>query len=180
MKHKHDWLWLAVLLASSCVTSLVCSADPAPLPDTTPWDLPQLQQAPPAVTWLKQDGPVHAFTYRGEPYQGHATSVFAYYASPSTLGSDTLQPPYPGIVLVHGGGGKAFPEWAELWAKRGYAAIAMDLAGCGPDGKPLPDGGPGQGDDTKFGGIDGARHRSVDLSRRRQRGPGAFVVAELE
>jgi dienelactone hydrolase len=93
-------------------------------------------------------------TYRGEPYQGHATSVFAYYASPRTLGSETPQPPYPGIVLVHGGGGQAFPNWAELWAKRGYAAVAMDLAGCGPDGKPLSDGGPGQGDDTKFGRID--------------------------
>ncbi|MHB8972628.1 MAG: alpha/beta hydrolase family protein [Pirellulaceae bacterium] len=154
MKHNAAWRWLAVLLATSCWTSFVCAADPAPLPATTPWDLSQLQQAPSAVTWLKQDGPVHAFTYRGEPYQGHATSVFAYYASPRTLGNEQPQPPYPGIVLVHGGGGKAFPEWAELWAKRGYAAVAMDLAGCGPDGKPLPDGGPGQGDDTKFGHID--------------------------
>src|SRR4029079_6138866 len=30
-------------------------------------------------------------------------------------------------------------------------ALAMDLAGHGRDRKPLPDGGPGQGDDTKFG-----------------------------
>ena len=36
-------------------------------------------------------------------------------------------------LLVHGGEGTAFREWAELWAKRGYAAIAMDLAGCGRD-----------------------------------------------
>ena len=54
------------------------------------------------------------------------------------------------MVLVHGGGGTAFTEWATLWAKRGYVAIAMDLAGNGPDGKRLPDGGPDQGDDTKF------------------------------
>ncbi len=61
---------------------------------------------------------------------------------------------YPAVVLVHGGGGKAFEEWARLWAERGYAAIAMDLGGCGPDRKPLPDGGPNQSDTVKFGAID--------------------------
>ncbi|MHB8957226.1 MAG: alpha/beta hydrolase family protein [Pirellulaceae bacterium] len=155
MKHDRTWQYLVLLLASCWAFSVGHSAEPAPLPATTPWDVPQLQHAPPDFTWLTQEGPVRSLTYRGEPYQGHATSVFAYYASPRTLGSDASPVPYPGIVLVHGGGGKAFAEWAELWAKRGYAAVAMDLAGCGPDGKRLPDGGPGQGDDTKFGGIDG-------------------------
>jgi dienelactone hydrolase len=53
------------------------------------------------------------------------------------------------MVLVHGGGGKAFRDWAEHWASRGYVALAMDTAGCGPNG-PLPDGGPDQSDTTKF------------------------------
>jgi pimeloyl-ACP methyl ester carboxylesterase len=81
--------------------------------------------------------------------------VFAYYASPATLAApDAGGKRFPAVVLVHGGGGTAFEEWAQLWAERGYAAIAMDLAGCGPERKPLPDGGPGQGDDEKFGSID--------------------------
>jgi dienelactone hydrolase len=54
------------------------------------------------------------------------------------------------MVLVHGGGGTAFPEWAALWAERGYAALAMDLAGCGPNRERLPDGGPGHGHEEKF------------------------------
>jgi dienelactone hydrolase len=53
------------------------------------------------------------------------------------------------MVLVHGGGGKAFRDWAEHWARRGYVALAMDTAGCGPNG-PLADGGPDQSDTTKF------------------------------
>jgi dienelactone hydrolase len=57
------------------------------------------------------------------------------------------------MVLAHGGGGKAFREWAELWARRGYAALAMDLAGHGPDGRRLPDGGPEQDDRTKFADV---------------------------
>jgi dienelactone hydrolase len=42
-----------------------------------------------------------------------------------------------------------------MWADRGYAAIAMDLSGRGPDGKRLEDGGPEQGDDVKFNDIAG-------------------------
>ena len=145
---------LALTVAMICAMPLARAADPAPLPATTPWDLPRLQNAPPAYTWVHQDRPIHALTYAGEPYQGRATRVFAYYASPTTLGAAAPQPPYPGLILVHGGGGKAFPEWARIWAERGYAALAMDLAGCGEDGQPLADGGPGQGDDTKFHAID--------------------------
>jgi dienelactone hydrolase len=54
------------------------------------------------------------------------------------------------MVLVHGGGGTAFEEWATLWAERGYAALVMDLAGCGPERKRLPDGGPDQKHQQKF------------------------------
>jgi dienelactone hydrolase len=109
---------------------------------------------------LTQDGSVHALTYAGELYRGQPTRVFAYYASPATIAAaagaaDTGVTRVPGIVLVHGGGGRAFSDWAELWARRGYAAIAMDLAGCGPDGQRLPDGGPDQSDETKFRAIDG-------------------------
>jgi dienelactone hydrolase len=50
---------------------------------------------------------------------------------------------------VHGGGGKAFKDWATHWAQRGYMALAMDLSGNGPAG-PLPEGGPDQSDATKF------------------------------
>jgi dienelactone hydrolase len=53
------------------------------------------------------------------------------------------------MVLVHGGGGKAFKDWATHWARRGYVVLAMDLSGNGPDGR-LPDGGPDQSDQTKF------------------------------
>ena len=91
--------------------------------------------------------------YAGEKYRGKPTRVFAYYASPKTLGKggdDNV----PGIVLVHGGGGTAFANWVELWAKRGYAAIAMDLAGCGEGRQRLPDGGPNQSHTEMFSTID--------------------------
>jgi dienelactone hydrolase len=96
------------------------------------------------VEWLDQSRPVSSVTYESEPFRGRATKVFAYLARPDGDG------PFPAMVLVHGGGGTAFKEWAELWAKRGYVALAMDLAGRGPDRNRLPDGGPDQDDRAKF------------------------------
>ncbi len=36
----------------------------------------------------------------------------------------------PGVVLVHGGGGTAFPNWVNYWNELGFAAIAMDNCGA--------------------------------------------------
>ena len=123
--------------------SSAAAAEPAARPDV-PWNMAALEKAPPAE-WGDPSGPVQEVYYEGEPLDGKPTRVFAYYAQPASG-----KGPFPGMVLVHGGGGTAFAEWATLWANRGYAALAMDLAGCGPDQKRLPDGGPGQGDDQKF------------------------------
>ncbi|MBI1348242.1 alpha/beta fold hydrolase [bacterium] len=140
---------------------------PSPrLPATSPWNLSELSQ-PPKMSWVDEAGPVRSLMYTGEPYNGQPTEVFAYYATPETLTGEAMPDrKFPAVVLVHGGGGTAFREWAELWAKRGYAAIAMDLAGHRPiEGKNahakenrtrLPDGAPDQGDDEKFGSIDKA------------------------
>lgn len=111
--------------------------------ETGPWNIPALQ-VPPAAEWGEVQGLVQSVTYAGEPWEGKPTKIFAYYAQPAT-GTK----PFPAVVLVHGGGGKAFKEWAEHWAQRGYAALAMDLSGNGASGR-LPDGGPDQGDNTKF------------------------------
>jgi len=175
-------LWISLLLAGSGCSLLRPDRQviqPAKsLPAIQPWDLAALSR-PPQYEWADRQGPVWSLFYEGQPYKGKPTHVFAYYASPATLerkrghstfsatgnrdgttAEEKVECPlflgrgFPGVVLVHGGGGTAFKEWAELWARRGYAAIAMDLAGCGPDKKRLADGGPDQSDDTKFGAID--------------------------
>jgi dienelactone hydrolase len=140
-----------------------------------PWDLTMLKNTVPAMKWVRQDQPIHSLTYAGEKYLGRDTSVFAFYASPKTLGQTVKEGArFPGVVLIHGGGGTAFADWVHLWARRGYAAIAMDLNGSRPpepefDPKTglavgnghrgertrLPDGGPPHGGQEKFGSIGG-------------------------
>ena len=124
------------------------------LPATTPWDLAALSEAP-DYEWSDRESPARSLYYEGQSYKGKPTRVFAYYGSPATLNREGVKKRrFPAVVLVHGGGGTAFKEWVELWARRGYAAIAMDLAGCDPNLNRLPDGGPGQGHEDKFGTID--------------------------
>ncbi len=128
---------------------------PAPLPATTPWDVKALGRVP-GVAWVDESSPIRALFYEGEMYEGRKTGVFAYYASPATLGIDTTPgKKFPGVVLVHGGGGNAFEQWVNVYAKRGYAAISMDLAGYWkpePGRKPErhSNWGPNQEDATKF------------------------------
>ena len=33
---------------------------------------------------------------------------------------------FPGIVMIHGGGGTAYPGWTQLWVKKGFAVIALN------------------------------------------------------
>jgi dienelactone hydrolase len=74
---------------------------------------------------------VRALFYRGLDWQGKPTRVFAWYGAPE---KPTPTGRFPAMVLVHGGGGTAFAEWVRLWTRRGYAALAMDLCGCVPEG----------------------------------------------
>ena len=86
-----------------------------------PWNLAELRK-PPRMEWAQNEGSVRSLYYVNEPFGGKPTRVFAYYAAP-----EKREGKVPGMALVHGGGGKAFPHWAAMWAKRGYAALAMEI-----------------------------------------------------
>lgn len=94
---------------------------------------------------IGEEGALQQVCYQGEPFCGQETEVFAY------LGIPKRDEPVPGMVCVHGGGGRAFPEWVEQWMDRGYAAISMDLSGRGIGAERLPNGGPEQDHPAKFG-----------------------------
>lgn len=103
------------------------------------WNVPGIYEVP-TYKIISRDSAM-GLIYEGLTYQGHPSHVFAYYATPGMLyGDKKLDNHLPAIVLVHGGGGKAFKNWAIMWAKKGYAAIAMDLRGNGPNGEHIQNG----------------------------------------
>ncbi len=69
---------------------------------------------------------IRGLFYDGPPFRRGGTRVFAYLGVPDLAPGEKA----PGIVLVHGGLGTAFPDWVKLWRDRGYAAIAIDTCGC--------------------------------------------------
>ncbi len=69
--------------------------------------------------------------YEGAVYRGKKTKVYACIGYPDMKEGER----FPAIVLVHGGGGHAYPEWVKQWNRRGFAAIAMDTTGFFPSEK---------------------------------------------
>ena len=139
------------------------------------WSLDDIKTLP-SMKWLDDVSPIRSLTYENEEFEGHTTDVFAFYATPGTISGDTSKDTnLPAVVLIHGGGGTAFAQWTWLWAKRGYAAIAMDLGGQRPsapkfdpttgdlvigfsrpgDRKRLERGGPAAGRVQKFANVGG-------------------------
>jgi dienelactone hydrolase len=108
------------------------------------WNLEDLNSLP-KYRVIGSKGNIQSILYEGEPFHGKRTEVFAYLGLPQHPKEKV-----PGMVCVHGGGGKAFREWVEMWTERGYAAIAMDLGGRGEDGERLQNSGPEQDHDAKF------------------------------
>jgi len=64
--------------------------------------------------------------FKGANYNGEQTNVFAYIGVPTT---EKPANGYPAMVLVHGGLGKAYPDWVKLWTDRGYVAISLSIDG---------------------------------------------------
>lgn len=114
------------------------------------WQVSQWEKVPDFV-WQDTSGNNHALIFASESYKGKDTKVFAYYSNPDIYAQKAPSGrKFPAIVLVHGGSGRAFPQWVEQWAKAGYAAIAMDLTGRGADEQRLDEAGPPMTAETMF------------------------------
>jgi dienelactone hydrolase len=150
-------LTLALTLTLCGLTLRSAAADLQPLQvlrnDRTLLEPPRFEKTTDITP--KEPG-VRAIYYDAKPYQGRPTKTFAFHGVPQHAAGARV----PAMVLVHGGGGTAFPEWVKLWNDRGYAAIAMDTCGALPERtadkkqwRRHPAGGPSGWDDS-FGQMD--------------------------
>lgn len=111
------------------------------------WDVARLTSAPAGVQRGHPNGLTQEVWYDSEPLAGKPTRVFAWLGLPADASAEQKA---PAMLLVHGGGGRAFKDWANHWAQRGYVALAMDTSGQGPDGARHANAGPDQSDAVKF------------------------------
>lgn len=94
--------------------------------ETSLWNKSELLKQTPNY-WdvgLNYGDNIKAIMYDGQQYNGQTTNIFAF------LGIPTSPKPldgYPAILLIHGGLGRAFPDWVKMWTDRGYIAIAPDF-----------------------------------------------------
>ena len=128
------------LLSALWIALGVCSA--YALPTTAKWNTEELYRTPQSwpceafaaksnqLSVVTESGTVTAryVWLEGLAYKGKPTKFLACYAIPKAADGRSV----PAMVCVHGGNGTAYREWVELWAKRGYAAIAMDTCGSIP------------------------------------------------
>ena len=132
---SHYQSWLCAIVALTMPTLAGIAEDSSQV-----WNPAKLSHTP-GMKWIDSTSPIRSLTYEGEVFDGKNTSVFAFYATPGTIQGDTSNDRnLPAVVLIHGGGGTAFADWVWLWAKRGYAVIAMDLSGRQPDAPAFKDG----------------------------------------
>jgi dienelactone hydrolase len=156
---------------TSLLAFLVAPLLPAFAGEPGTWPLDRLRSEVPAFRVEDEPAPIQSILYAGEPVAGEPTEVFAFYASPRTLGTAGDGETFPGIVLIHGGGGTAFSDWVWMWARRGYAAIAMDLSGHRPpaprydeSGEKIPDHGHPREERVRLerGGLDQGHPQKFD------------------
>lgn len=115
------------LLTLAAAMTLTLAAQPEGVDASgTVWTEARLDRAP-AFAWTGERDGVRSLEFAGQDYRGKATRVYALYGAP--VGASAAKP-VPAIVLVHGGAGRAFPEWVRQWVARGYAALALDVGGA--------------------------------------------------
>ena len=122
-------LALAAVLGSLAWTSIAAQqsapkdacADPAAF-----WQAQELFRAPgfrPNPYPESDFEGLKALLVKGRGPNGSDAEFFCYYGVP-----DGAKPEkgWPGVVLVHGGGGTAYPQYVKQWTGLGFAVIAPD------------------------------------------------------
>lgn len=117
------------------------------------WEIDKLRTAPKVemsaeTTEHSANGDIacHEIFYDSPGPDGKSLRIFAYFTYPTAKKGTKL----PGIIIVHGGTGRADKAQAVAYASLGYAALSMDLPGKGGGREGSRSEGPDMADDVIF------------------------------
>ena len=123
---KRLMLWAIALVGASLSwggTEDVASFDDDP---AKYWNLDELSKTPSYRVSPHEESDwkgLQALLVKGKGPKGAEAEFFAYYGRPE---GPVPEGGFPGVVLVHGGGGTAYPNYTEEWVKEGFAVLALD------------------------------------------------------
>ena len=141
---KRGLILLSVLVGAACLIGAEVPEWKLPHGSRAIFDLKKLSETPKTFkvelpcreAWNGKNAEgVQPIFIEGEPWQGKATRIFAWWGLPEGASPSNK---VPVMVLVHGGGGTASSQWVKTWNRRGYAAISMDTCGGIPQGEKSP------------------------------------------
>lgn len=89
------------------------------------WKLPNSIESKILKSYNQGNIAVQEIQYISGEYLGKPVKIFGYYCYPK--GKKNL----PGVAIIHGGGGYALLSRSVKFAKKGYAALSIDLPGKG-------------------------------------------------
>jgi len=90
-------------------------------------DIKTIQQTSPEVKEVvKSNEYIKGYLMNSIPNKLGNGNFFFWLGIPST---QMPEGGYPAVLLIHGGGGNAFADWVEIWNKKGYVALAIDISG---------------------------------------------------
>jgi len=90
------------------------------------WDIPSDIQAQTLRTYLVKNIVVKEIRYVSSAYKNKPVKIFGYFCYPKNKKN------LPAVAAIHGGGGYATLARSLKYAKKGYAALSIDLPGKGP------------------------------------------------
>lgn len=135
MNWSPRFLLCSLVLLAGHGTAHAAPAEADPLAAYRTPEAPSILRELPAVEPAPAGLVVRRFVFKSRtvptPTGRVDTEVYAVFAAPAGPG------PFPGIVVYHGGKGKAEEQTVLTWARRGYAAVSCDLPGIvDPAGAP--------------------------------------------
>ncbi len=89
------------------------------------WKLPQNIEAKIIKSYSQGNIAIQEIQYTSGEYQKKPVKIFGYYCYPKNKKN------LPAVAIIHGGGGYALLSRSVKFAKKGYAALSIDLPGKG-------------------------------------------------
>ena len=124
-RRKYRLAWTVLVAVALSATEPAMASDGGKDDPSQFWRLAELSAVPACRPVAEPESAypgLKALYVSGKGPKGTTADFFCYYGHPE---GPVPKGGFPGVVLVHGGGGTAFPNYVREWIGLGFAVIHM-------------------------------------------------------